>query len=233
MSIVYSPSNMMTYRQCPLRFYGRHISKEMPYRDSPQMQRGNAVHEKVETAVQKGVQAVSWDDPKLDKDYIFRQVANVWSCKSAGCEVLVEKEMIINRDKQPLTDWWDKNAWLRARADIVVLPPSHVPHMTLIDIKTGKKWDEEDFQLRAEAYLAYFLWGKRRINYVYWYVDSGESVKGFVDMSSNSMERFLPVKATLDDMDVALKNNSFEPKRNNHCKFCDFYKKPEKCRVWM
>lgn len=230
MSFIFSPSNMMDYRGCPRRFQGRYITKEIPYKESPQMKRGTAVHEKIETALQKGPQSVTWDDPALHMDYIYKRLSTVQALRALGCELLVEKQMILDKEGKVLTDWFDDKAYFRARADIILLPPEGGDQMSIIDIKTGKKWDDDEFQLRAYAYLASKHWDVKRINYSYWYVDQGKSVQGYVD-ASNRMERHGSIRAILDEMDKAIQNNDFPCKQNKNCRWCQFYKDREKCTI--
>lgn len=218
---VFSPSNMISFRTCARRFQAQSITKEIKWKASTQKSRGTMVHGDIEKAFHKGPQAVThWDD-KLDTAYVSSLIDTVRGIKG---ELFIEKELVVTDKFKPSTDWWDEHALLRAKADALIIPDKGDPW--LIDIKTGKKWDTEDFQLRVEALLVHLIYGKNVIRYSYEYVDIGERVEGVVDMSRG----LLPVQDVVDtmrDMKTAIRDNCFFPVRNKFCRFCDFNGKTE------
>lgn len=218
---VFSPSNMMAFRTCPRRFQAQSITKEIKWKASVQKSRGTIVHGDIEKAFCKGMQSVThWDD-KLDTSYVSNLIDTVRGIKG---QLLIEKELVVTDKFKPTNDWWDGHALLRAKADMLILPDDGDPW--LIDLKTGKKWDTEDFQLRVEALLVHLIYGRDVIRYSYEYVDIGERVEGVVDMSRG----LLPVQDVVDtmrDMKAAIRDNCFLPVRNRFCRFCDFNGKTE------
>lgn len=221
-----SPSNMMTYLQCPLRFYASSISREMPWKPSKSKLRGTRIHSDVEKCIKEGWQEdIVWD-AAVCKDFL-RQELEMLERKTQAREgkVFVEQELAVNKAGQPCT-FWDENVVLRARADAVLVAPDYV---YLIDIKTGRKWDEEDFQLRVEALLANAVYQCRFVDYAYWYVDSGEIVGGFIDFTKSDLYEVQDVLDCMRDMTLSMKNNHFPARRNKFCKWCDYYQTP-KCK---
>lgn len=221
MNFVFSPSNIMTYRTCPRRFMGQSISKEIKWKFSTQKSRGTLVHSSIEKAMQDGMQAVSSWDTQLDTGFVQNLVRRVRERAAKGDQVLIEQELVINRKMKHTHDWWDEDALLRARADALVL--SHLDKPWLIDIKTGKKWDTDDFQLRVEALLVHLIYHAPVVTYSYEYVDQGESVEGVIDLSNG----LLPVQDVVDtmrDMKLAIRDGYFPCVKNHFCRFCDFYK---------
>lgn len=222
---VFSPSNMMTYRTCPRRFQAQYITKEIKWKASAQKSRGTIVHGDIEKAFCKGMSAVTrWDD-NLDASYVAGLVDSVRNIKG---QILIEKELVVTDKFKPSNDWWDGHAMLRAKADALILPDDGDPW--LIDLKTGKKWDMEDFQLRAEALLVHLIYGKNVIRYSYEYVDIGERVEGVVDLSRGLM----PVQDVVDtmrDIKQAVRDNCFFAKLNRFCRFCDFNGDKNRCGI--
>lgn len=217
---VLSPSNMSTYKQCPRRFQGQSITGEIKWQFSQQKSRGTLVHSVVEAALRHGVQKVTnWPDG-LDIYYTQNKVQEARQQVADGGMVFIEHEMVIDNNFNPANDgWWADDAILRAKADSIIVPVDNEQPVKIIDIKTGKKWDTEDFQLRVEALLAHLIYKKPTVEYEYWYVDIGDTESGFIDFRYG----FTPVQDIIDlmrDMKLAIKNKDFPVKKNTFCKFC-------------
>lgn len=220
----FSPSNMMTYRQCPLRYMGQ-MTGDIKWKASKAKSRGSVIHSNVEKCMKEGWQEdIAWD-ASVCIDFL-RQELEILERKTQAREgkVFVEQEMAVNQSGQPCT-FWDEKALLRARADAVLVAPDYV---YLIDIKTGRKWDEEDFQLRAEALLAHVVYGVRYVDYDYWYVDSGDIVGGTIDFG-RGLDKVQDVLDCMRDMTLSMKNTYFPAQKNKFCKWCDYYL-TDKCK---
>lgn len=224
MSFAFSPSNLSTFKQCPRKFQAQSLTKEIKWQASQQKSRGSMVHTALEKAIKQGFDAVrSWPEG-LDMDFVRSRVQGVRQCVAAGAQVFNEHELAITRTLRT-SDWWDDNTWLRARADLVIVPEQPELPVMAIDYKTGKKWDEDDFQLRVEALLLHCIYGRPRISYSYWYVDPGETVSGLIDFSQGlySVE---DIVGLLRAAETAIAGNSFFPRKNRFCKWCGLYKTP-------
>jgi hypothetical protein len=66
--------------------------------------------------------------------------------------LLVEQEMTLSKHLEP-TGWWDDNAWLRVKADVLVLP-NRGDAAVVADWKTGKH-RPDNFQLEILALLVF------------------------------------------------------------------------------
>lgn len=225
MAFVFSPSNMSTYMDCPRKFQAQSLTKEIKWKASTQKSRGMLVHNAVEKAMLKGLDAVtSWPED-MDLDYTKQRITVVRQLALQGAAVHIEKELIVRKDWSASTDWWDDNALLRAKADAIIVPTQVEHPVFLLDIKTGKKWDEMDFQLRTEALLAYYTYQRPVVHYAYWYVDHGDTVSGAIDFRNG----FAPVQDVLDlmqEMNTAIQCNDFQPKKNKFCRWCGLYQTP-------
>lgn len=229
MALVLSPSNMSTYRDCPLRFAGSSIYKDIPYRASASKARGMTVHSDIEKCMRLGWQDnISWDST-INTTYARKMVQEVQDRKRATHDLFIEHELAINKAGNKC-GWWDEDGLLRAKADAIMLPRPNCPQPVawLIDIKTGKKWDDDDFQLRVEALLAHIIYQVPIVHYEYWYVDTGQTVWGDI----NFAEGLTPVQDIYDlmhDMLQSIKMQYFPRQPNKFCKWCAYYK-TEKCR---
>lgn len=224
MAVVFSPSNMGTFKTCPLRFAGQSIYKDIKWQASTAKSRGTLVHNVIEKALMRGLDTVSEYPEGTDSVYIKSFVGECRETVANGGEIFVEKEMVITNAMKPTADWWDKNALLRAKADVVVIP-KYRKSVLVGDIKTGKRWDSDDFQLRTEALLAHLVFGVSIVEYVYWYVDSGESFGDVIDFS-RGLDKVQDVIDVMRDMKLAIRDSNFEAKPNKFCKWCAYYQTP-------
>lgn len=228
--LVLSPSNMSTFMDCPRKFQGQSMTGEIQWKASTQKSRGSFVHSAIEKALKQGMQAVTnWPDG-LDTYYVQQQVQWARDMVAAGGQIHIEHELTIDGRMRPAPEgWWDDNALLRAKADAIVLPSISIPGQIfpaeIIDVKTGKKWDEIDFQLRVEALLVHLIYNKPVVNYAYWYVDIGDTVDGSIDFR-NGLDPVKDIIQLIKDMKFAVDNTYFPPKKNKFCKWCGLYQTP-------
>lgn len=227
MAFVMSPSNMKSFADCPLRFYGSSISKEIPWMDSPQKARGTAIHAALEKAAHKGWQGDPAYDDKMDVGYAKAVVQTIQSHKSRGYKLFTEHEMAMTKQGKACS-WWDGAAFLRAKADVLLLPKHDWQPLIIGDWKTGRIWDKENFQLRVEALLTHILYGAKKVKYAYWYVDQGQPVQDEIDFSKGLAD-VQDIYDLMQDMRLALRDNNFPAKKNKFCKWCP-WEGTEKCK---
>ena len=225
---VFSPSNISSWKDCARRFEAQSITKELPWKASAQKSRGQLVHSTVQKALREGVQAVhSWP---TSMQIMFTQ-AKIQAARGLvanyGWQLDIEHEMTITRNFEPTpSGWWDDNAWLRARADAIIIPPDPtVEPVMLVDIKTGRVYDRSGFQLRTEALLAHCIYSAPVVMWSYWYVDQGECVSDTIDFRQG-MDKCKDILESIRDMQFAIDNNYFPATRNKFCKWCGLYNTP-------
>lgn len=222
---VFSPSNMSTYRTCPRKFQAQTLTKELPWQATAQKSRGTLVHNVVEMALRSGLDAVtSWPEG-IDLDYTRNSVAAVRESAANGGQVLIEEELTLNKTFSPTPEgWWDKTAFIRARADAVIIPAGGVPPL-VVDIKTGKKWDDDDFQLRVNTLLLHFVKKFPVIRYEYWYVDSGETFGSTIDFA-RGLSPVQDVIELMKEMNISIRDGYFPSQKNKFCKWCGLHGTP-------
>lgn len=221
--VVMSPSNMKTFMDCPRKFQAQSITKELKWQASKQKSRGTLVHNALERALKSGWDSVlTWPDG-MDMDFTRQKVQMARQLIALGSELCIEQELTVNQHLKP-TDWWGEDAMLRAKADALILPPGDAPAM-LIDFKTGKKWDDEDFQLRVECLLVHLIYNKPVVQYSYWYVDSADTASGIIDFD-NGISPVMDILEVMKDMKQTIASNAYMPKKNRFCKWCGLYQTP-------
>lgn len=222
MPFVFSPSNIMTYKQCPRKFWGQSISRLIKWKPSRQKSRGTLLHEQIQDALRHPEKFDKVrQDTQLDAQYVYDCVESVQSDRRSGYKLYIEHEMCMSKAGTKV-GWWDDKAFLRAKADAVLLHNDLGQVVRIVDIKTGRSWDSHAIQLRLEALLAHIVYQRPLVRYEYWYIDQGETEEGVIDFR-NGLAPVQDLYDTMHEMGVAIKNNDFPCVGNNLCKWCDFY----------
>lgn len=223
---VFSPSNMSTYRTCPRRFQAQSITKEIVWKPSAAKSRGTLVHNVLEIAMRKGIDGVTaWPDG-IDVDFSRQQLQRAAQMAQDGCQLFIEHEITLNKQFRPADGgWWSKEGFIRAKADALLLPKDVLRPALLIDFKTGKKWDEDDFQLRVEALLTHLAYDRPVVSYEYWYVDIGDVVDATIDFSQG-LDPVRDIVDLIKEMNQAIINKDFPSCKNKFCNWCDLNKTP-------
>lgn len=222
MPFVFSPSNIMTYKTCPRKFWGTSLSKLIKYKPSKQKSRGMLIHEQIQDALRKPDKlAAVQEDTQVDIDYVRRCVADMEAACEDGYRLYIEHELCMGKDGARL-DWWSDKAFLRAKADVFLLHPDVERPVLVVDIKTGRKYDNDHTQLRLEALLGHVVYQRPLVRYAYWYVDQGETEEALIDFR-NGLAPVSDLYDTMQEIRTAIKNNDFPCKRNGLCRWCDFY----------
>ena len=229
MAYVMSPTGIDQYRTCPRKFYEQYITKFIKWQATPAVSRGNAIHEALAKSIIKGFKSIDYWPDGVELDFMEQKVNQLRGLVDAGVAVHTEHELVVDKKLQPTkTGWWDADAWLRAKADVVVLPPKRNTAM-VFDWKTGKNWSGDRLQLRLEALLINLIYKYPVIEYAYWYVDSGETVSGTCDFSHN-LDDVDDIIQIIKELQGSLADNVFPRKQNKFCNWC-ILKDTEKCRM--
>ena len=218
--ITFSPSNLSQYRLCPKKFWGQQ-TKMIVWKETRAKARGTAVHEALEIAVKDGIKRVSDWPSGLNVGYVQDTVRTLRGID--GAKILTEHEMAVDKNFKSC-GWWDGDAFLRAKADLLCLKPEE--YALVGDWKTGKIYPDMDFQLRVEALLVHALYHVNVVSWMLFYVDQGQTKKGIVDFTQG----FAQVQDILDLMLEAKKTmgqgGPYLAKKNQFCRWCDWYHTP-------
>ena len=218
--VVYSPSNMSTYMQCPRKFQAQCITKEITWQESKQKNRGIQVHDSFRRAVMDGWDSVKEFPDGINQDFSKQRVNTIRALMASGASCYTEYEMVLDR-KLKSSSWWDDEAYIRCKADVVIVPPSS-DRLCILDWKTGKHWDDIDFQLRVEAFVSYFIFQRPIVQYSYLYVDDGSVQSGVMDFR-NGTDCVKDIVQLIKQLDQAQINNDFPSVKNRFCKWCGLY----------
>ena len=128
----HSYSALKQFDNCPKQYHMQRITKEVKASSNEASIYGERVHEQLEQRLKGG---------ELTPETIkYEELCQAF--ESGGGELLVEQELCLNKDLVP-TGWWDDDAWLRSKLDVLKLNGTTAG---IGDWKTGK-YRPDFFQL--------------------------------------------------------------------------------------
>lgn len=136
----WSYSAWIDYNNCPAKYAASKFYFTLPWVETEEAKWGNRVHKAAEMFLLGRPFA---DHAALDP---VEPYCTALLRSGNGCEP--EKEIVLNADMQPVT-WFAKDAWFRAKVDVVVTM-SRIK-VNLWDFKSGGKIKSDEEQLRLSA----------------------------------------------------------------------------------
>ena len=132
MKLTHSYSALKQFDNCPKQYHMQRITKEVKSSSNEASIYGERVHEQLEQRLKGGELT-----PETVK---YEELCQAF--ESGDGELLVEQELCLNKDLVP-TGWWDDDAWLRSKLDVLKLNGTTAG---IGDWKTGK-YRPDFFQL--------------------------------------------------------------------------------------
>ena len=158
MRLSHSYSSIKLYENCSLRYYRQRIIKDITDEGGEASKYGERIHAFLENRLKGSAgdeQAkATWIATKT-KERILGLDAEIAQyeplCQSVekiarGGELHIEKELVLTENLTP-TGWWDADAWLRSKLDVLVIKGSDA---VVMDWKTGKR-NADQFQMQLFA----------------------------------------------------------------------------------
>ena len=145
MKLSHSYSSIKLYENCPLRYYRQRIVKDVTDPGGEASKHGERIHAFLEGRLKgSGLDAeVAQYEPLC---------ASVEKLAKQG-ELHIEKELVLTENLVP-TGWWDSDAWLRSKLDVLVVIGADA---VVMDWKTGKRnADQFQMQMFAAQVLKHF-----------------------------------------------------------------------------
>jgi len=139
MRLSHSYSSIKLYENCPYRYFRQRIVKDVVDEGGEASKYGERIHQYLELRLkQDGLlpQEVAHYEP------LCASVERI----AKGGELHIEKELVLNDNLTP-TGWWDSDAWLRSKLDILVINSDEA---VVMDWKTGKR-NPDFFQMQIFA----------------------------------------------------------------------------------
>lgn len=146
MQLSHSFSSIKMYENCPLRYYHQRIAKTVKDQGGEASLHGERVHKFLEERLKGVVEELPPELANLEPvvDTVVKMVGDG--------SLFIEQEMTLNAGLTP-TGWWDPDAWIRSKLDVLIIKGSTA---VVMDWKTGKRRPDftqlESFALQVFAH---------------------------------------------------------------------------------
>lgn len=207
----HSYSSIKLFENCPLRYYEQRVTKSIVDKGGEASIYGDRIHKSLEARI-KSNEAL----PQDMETYEPLVSAVVGSVGNGLLEV--EKELTITSNMIPC-GWWDADAWLRSKLDILVVKG---PQAFVLDWKTGKR-RMDMFQMRlfaAQVFLHYPEVENVKTTLI-WLKDNKTDTEKF--KRENSSALWDDVLARIARIEGALSNNVWPARPSGLCSYCPLF----------
>ena len=139
MKLSHSYSAIKLYENCPYRYFRQRITKDVVDEGGEASKHGERIHEYLEHRLKSNKmlpQEIAHYEP------LCKSVENI----AESGELFIEHELVLT-ENLTATGWWESDAWLRSKLDILVINGDLA---VVMDWKTGKR-NADQFQMRLFA----------------------------------------------------------------------------------
>lgn len=143
MQLTHSYSAVKLYENCPLRYYRQRVVKDVVDEGGEASKYGERIHAHLEARMRD-------QTPLPPEASMYEGLCRSLERSAVGGELHVEKELTLTENLTP-TGWWEPDAWLRSKLDILVLRDDRA---IVLDWKTGKR-NPDFFQMGIFAAMVF------------------------------------------------------------------------------
>jgi hypothetical protein len=208
-AFAWSYSKLKNYRSCPFRHYNYDIAKLVREPPSAALERGYEIHDALAKRIAKGKTL-----PAEIAEYEEWVQKFLHNADKPGVRVLVEQKWAIDRDLNPLPDFFDRRTWFRAIADAVKIDG---PVALNWDWKTGKpKEDATQIVTAAACLMVHYPEVQVVLNEFIWLEYDQKST--VVVRRTDLPKLWADLLPEVNAYEQACANSQFPPKKNGLCR---------------
>jgi hypothetical protein len=208
MKLSHSYSAIKLYENCPYRYFRQRITKDVVDEGGEASKYGERVHEYLEHRLKSNKllpQDVAHYEP------LCASVEKI----AAGGELLIEHELVLTDNLTP-TGWWDTDAWLRSKLDILVLNGTLA---NVMDWKTGKRnADQFQMQLFAAQVFKHFPDIETVKTSLVWLKTMEMDTETYYRTQTNDL--WADVMKRIQRIYTSLDNDNWPMRPSGLCRFC-------------
>jgi CRISPR/Cas system-associated exonuclease Cas4 (RecB family) len=208
MRLSHSYSSIKLYENCPLRYFRQRIVKDVIDEGGEASKYGERVHAFLETRLKENT-------------LLPQEVAHYESlCSSVeriaqGGELCIEKELVLTDNLTPTT-WWEPDAWLRSKLDILVITGEIA---VVMDWKTGKRnADQFQMQLFAAQVFKHYPEVTRVKTSLVWLKDMAMDTEVYYRSGVNTI--WAEVMKRIQRINDSLEHDNWPAKPSGLCRYC-------------
>ena len=207
MRLAHSYSSITLYENCPLRYYRQRILKDVVDGGGEASKHGERVHAFLENRL-KGT-----DLPQeiINYEPLCKSVERI----ASNGELQIEKELVLNDNLTP-TGWWDADAWLRSKLDVLVITGNDA---VVMDWKTGKrKVDFFQMQIFAAQVFKHYPHVQRVKTSLVWLKTMEMDTEQYNRIDINAV--WAEIMKRIQRIHTSLEHDNWPAKPSGLCRFC-------------
>ena len=200
-------SKLETYESCPQKFKYQFIDK-IPQPGSAAMERGSKMHENIESYLN------GWVSELIEECKSFQEAIDAMRAEKFKAEQAIG----LDKDWAILPDWFDKQTWLRAKADAMYIKDGE---LVVVDFKSSKYRVPSTEQVELYAVVGGAMFPEvPLVRAEYWYLDTGEvysktySQPELKELRKKFEKRVIPMYT----------DETWKPSPSTGCRWCSYSK---------
>jgi hypothetical protein len=207
MALSHSYSAIKQFEDCPLRYYRQRILKDVVDEGGEASRHGERIHKFLEDRL-KGA-----DLPQEASHY--EPLCQSFIRAAVGGELHVEKELVLTDTLTP-TGWWEPDAWLRSKLDILIIRKKQA---VVADWKTGKRRpDFFQMQLFAVQVFKHYPDVEECVTSLVWLKDMKMDTQRYPRQISN--ELWTDIMSRIRRIHDAQDTGNWPARPSGLCRFC-------------
>jgi hypothetical protein len=206
MKLAHSYSSIKLYENCPYRYFRQRILKDVIDEGGEASKHGERIHSFLENRLKANA-----DLPQEIAHYepLCTSIANTKG------ELFVEQEMVLNANLEP-TGWWDADAWLRSKLDILIVDKHDA---IVMDWKTGKrKVDFFQMQMFAAQVFKHYPDVQRVKTTLLWLKDMKMDTEQYTRLNIN--EIWCDIMQRIGRIEKSVEHDNWPAKPSGLCRYC-------------
>lgn len=154
--LIWSFTNLNTYRNCPFQFQQRYVTHWAPFVGSAKSEAGTRAHEAMERRASK--QKIPLPDDLKNLEPFAAALDHL----PPGVELFVEQQLALSTEGQAC-GFFDEKVFIRGKVDVLLLNREQ-SRALIWDWKTGRVWDNDPLELGIFACLVQKKFGVKHID---------------------------------------------------------------------
>jgi len=208
MKLSHSYSSIKLYENCPYRYFRQRVLKDVVDEGGEASKHGERVHAYLEHRLKSNnllPQEIAHYEP------LCQSVERL----AEGGDLHIEHEMVLTENLTP-TGWWETDAWLRSKLDILVINDTIA---NVMDWKTGKRnLDQFQMQLFAAQVFQHFPDVQTVRTSLVWLKTMEMDTETYYRAQTNDL--WADVMKRIQRIYKSLEHDNWPMKPSGLCRFC-------------
>ena len=208
MKLSHSYSSIKLYENCPYRYFRQRVLKDVVDEGGEASKHGERIHQYLEVRLKE---SAALPQEIANYEPLCASVERI----SKGGELLIEHELVLTENLTP-TSWWESDAWLRSKLDILILKDSEA---VVMDWKTGKR-NPDFFQMDifAAQVFKHFPEVKTVKSVLVWLKTMEMDVETYKRSKSN--EIWADIMKKIRRIYMSVEHDNWPMRPSGLCRFC-------------